>query len=323
MNSENMSGEPEDSLEKRILERIKFMMGTDLMNHLEDDKTLEIIVNSDGAVYIDRLGEGMSRYGSHDSGQTLAVIQTVASFYRKTVTSTTPLLEADFPVDGSRFAGQIPPVVAAPCFCIRKRASRIINLENYVDQKIMTPEHRDILCRAVREHKNIIIIGGTGSGKTTLVNSIINEIVNADPKERMIVMEDTGEIRCAAENCETYQTSADVSLTDLLKTSLRMRPDRIIIGEVRGPEALDLLDAWNTGHEGGIATLHANSARKGLDRLNSLISRNRSAPRKINHLIGDVVDIIVHICRDGKSRKIREVLEVEGYREGEFILNKK
>ena len=141
------------------------------------------------------------------------------------------------------------------------------------------------------------MIGGTGSGKTTLVNAIINEMVICDPMERVFIIEDTGEIQCAAENFVQYHTSLEVPMTALLKATLRMRPDRILVGEVRGAEALDLLDAWNTGHEGGAATLHANNAAAGLARLRSLITRNESAPAEIEPLIGEVVHVVVHIAR--------------------------
>lgn len=123
--------------------------------------------------------------------------------------------------------------------------------------------------------------GGTGSGKTTLINAIIHEMILINPDERIFILEDTGEIQCTAQNFVQYHTTLDVDMTQLLKTTLRMRPDRILVGEVRGAEALDLLDAWNTGHEGGAATLHANDALSGLTRLESLISRNNHAPAAI------------------------------------------
>ena len=138
-------------------------------------------------------------------------------------------------------------------------------------------------CDAIAAHRNILVIGGTGSGKTTLVNAIIHRMVEIAPNERVVIIEDTGEIQCAAQNAVQYHTTLDVTMTLLLKATLRMRPDRILVGEVRGPEALDLLMAWNTGHEGGAATLHANNARAGLDRLAMLISMNRESPVLLSH----------------------------------------
>ena len=171
----------------------------------------------------------------------------------------------------------------------------------------------------VRAGETVALVGPSGSGKTTLVNAIINEMVLQDPTERVFIIEDTGEIQCAAENYVQYHTSIDVNMTALLKTTLRMRPDRILVGEVRGPEALDLLMAWNTGHEGGAATLHANNAKAGLDRLAMLISMHPDSPKPIEPLIGEAVHVVVHIARtpDG-SRRIQEILEVSGYADGHY-----
>lgn len=183
---------------------------------------------------------------------------------------------------------------------------------------VLSPRHSDVIKEAVRKHRNILVIGGTGSGKTTLINAIINEMVRSDPDERIFILEDTGEIQCAARNFVQYHTTLDVDMTQLLKTTLRMRPDRILVGEVRGPEALDLLDAWNTGHEGGAATLHANDALSGLTRLESLISRNPSAPKEIMPLIAEAVDMVVHITRTPHGRKIQQIIEVQGFKRGSY-----
>ncbi|MNG06315.1 putative conjugal transfer protein [compost metagenome] len=173
--------------------------------------------------------------------------------------------------------------------------------------------------KAVREHRNILVIGGTGTGKTTLVNAIIDDMVVGFPSERVFIIEDTGEIQCSAANFVQYHTTIEVSMTHLLKTTLRMRPDRILVGEVRGEEALDLLDAWNTGHPGGAATLHANSAAEGLTRLKSLVSRNKSAPAEIEPLIGEAVHVVISIARIPEGRRIQEILEISGHENGRYI----
>src|SRR5262249_55295823 len=154
----------------------------------------------------------------------------------------------------ARFSGQLPPVVTAPAFAIRKPAVKLLQLADYVAQGALTEGHYAALERAVQAHQNILVVGGTSSGKTTFVNALIAQMVLADPGERFVILEDTREIQCAAKNSVQYHTSVAVSMTDLLRATLRMRPDRILVGEVRGPEALDLLMAWNTGHEGGAAT---------------------------------------------------------------------
>lgn len=294
-------------------------LGHEVLAILNDPKTVELMLNADGNLWVERLGQGMELIGPLPRTKAQAVIESVAGYHGKEITRSQPILEGEFPLDGSRFAGQLPPIVRGPTFAIRKRAVSIFTLEQYVENGIMTATQRDALQHAVANHRNILVIGGTGSGKTTLVNAIINQMVESDPSERVVIIEDTGEIQCSAENHVQYHTSLQVSMTDLLKTTLRMRPDRILVGEVRGAEALDLLDAWNTGHEGGAATLHANNAAAGLDRLKSLITRNPLAPAEIEPLIGEVVHTVVHIARTPHGRRIQEILEVSGYRDGQYI----
>lgn len=311
--------EANNSVKERIHKKLERDMGSVLLSALNDARTVEIMLNADGNLWQERLGEPMKCIGSLRPAQAQAIIETVAGYHGKEVTRHKPLLEGELPIDGSRFAGQIPPVVPSPTFAIRKKAVAIFTLDQYVENGVMTGQQRDVLMDAVVSHKNILVIGGTGSGKTTLVNAIIHQMVLANPAERVFIIEDTGEIQCAAENFVQYHTSIDVSMTMLLKTSLRMRPDRILVGEVRGPEALDLLMAWNTGHEGGAATLHANNARAGLDRLAMLISMHPDSPKPIEPLIGEAVHVVVHIARTPEGRRIQEILAVSGFRDGQYI----
>ena len=308
-----------NSIKDRAKRKLERDMGPELLVALNDPKTVEIMLNADGRLWHERLGESMMCIGSMRVAQAQAIIETIAGYHGKEVTRQKPILEGELPLDGSRFAGQLPPVVPAPTFAIRKKAVAIFTLDQYVAQGIMTPEQKATLVAAVAAHRNILVIGGTGSGKTTLVNAIINEMVIQDPTERVFIIEDTGEIQCAAENYVQYHTSMDVNMTALLKTTLRMRPDRILVGEVRGPEALDLLMAWNTGHEGGAATLHANNAKAGLDRLAMLISMHPDSPKPIEPLIGEAVHLIVHIARTPDGRRVQEILEVSGYSQGQYL----
>ncbi len=303
-----MSGSDESGsiLKDRAKRKLERDMGSLLIQALNDPKTVEIMVNADGRVWQEKLGEPMACIGNLRPAQSEAIIKTVAGFHAKEVTKLKPIIEGEFPLDGSRFAGQLPPIVSSPTFAIRKKAVAIFTLEDYLSQKILNETQLLKLKSAIANHRNILVVGGTGSGKTTLVNAIINEMVICDPSERIFIIEDTGEIQCAAENFVQYHTTVDVSMTQLLKTTLRMRPDRILVGEVRGEEALDLLDAWNTGHEGGAATLHANDALSGLTRLKSLITRNKSAPDDIESLIGEVVHLIVHMSRTPNGRVFRK-----------------
>ena len=307
------------TLKDRAKKKLERDMGPLLMAALTDARTVEIMLNADGKLWQERLGEAMKCIGTLRTAQAEAIIKTIAGYHGKEITYSTPTLEAELPLDGSRFAGQLPPVVEAPTFAIRKKAIAIFTLEQYVDARTMTAAQCAVIKYAVTQHRNILVTGGTGSGKTTLINAIIHQMVLNDPGERIFIIEDTGEIQCAAENFVQYHTSSDISMTALLRATLRMRPDRILVGEVRGPEALDLLDAWNTGHEGGAATIHANNPKAGLTRLKSLVTRNVSAPTDIEALIGEVIHLVIHIARTATSRRVQQIISVSGYENGRYI----
>ncbi|EGP4596841.1 P-type conjugative transfer ATPase TrbB [Salmonella enterica] len=308
-----------DSVDLRAIEKLKRDMGRSLMEALEDPETLEIMLNPDGKLWREKFGQPMFCMGTVPVQRSKTIIQTIAGFHKKIIDSNSPFLECELPIDGSRFAGQLPPLVAGPTFAIRKKASRIFLLDEYVDKGVMTRVQADFICRTIAAHKNILVIGGTGSGKTTLLNAIIAEIVRQFPDERICIIEDTGELQCAALNFVQYHTTINVTMTDILRLILRMRPDRIFVGETRGPEALDMLDAWNTGHEGGAASLHANNTLSALTRLRSLISRNPFAPREIEPVIGEAVNVIVQISKTSEGRRIKEIREIQGYENGEYI----
>ncbi len=307
----------------RTIELLKRNMSNELTIAFNDPQTVEIMLNPDGSLWVEKLGKRSEKVGFYDKIRATAFMEIISAFHNKELTSSQPILECEFPLDGSRFSGLISPVTSGPCFTIRKKAISIFTLNQYVENKVMTIQQKDYIEKAISNHKNILVIGGTGSGKTTLVNAIIEEMVKQKPEERPVIIEDTGEIQCSATNSVQLHTTIDVSMTDLLKTTLRMRPDRILVGEVRGPEALDLLMAWNTGHPGGSATLHANDAKAGLDRLETLISMNPNAPKEIKPLIAEAVNIVVCISRTNTGREIKEILEVVGYdnNENKYITN--
>lgn len=310
-----------DSINSRAKKKLEKDMGPEFMAALNDPRTIEIMLNPDGKLWVERLGEGMECVGTLRAAQGQAIIETIAGYHRKEITAKYPLLEGEVPLDNSRFAGQLPPVVSGPTFAIRKKAVSIFTLQDYVDKGVMTTRQMAVINDAVAAHKNILVVGGTSSGKTTLVNAIIYQMVMHNLFERFVIIEDTGEIQCAAENFVQYHATADISMTALLKITLRMRPDRIIVGEVRGPEALDLLMAWNSGHPGGAATLHANSAKAGLAKLLMYISMHPDSPSPIEPLIGEAVHVVVNIAKkpDG-GRHIPEIIEVLGYENGQYQL---
>jgi P-type conjugative transfer ATPase TrbB len=241
------------------------------------------------------------------------IIRLVASHVRAEASGTSPIISAELPESGERFEGLLPPVTLAPCFAIRKPAGKILHLKDYVAAEIMTPIVAKVLAEAVAEGRNILVAGGTGSGKTTLANALLAAV--AVLEQRVVIIEDTRELQCAAKDTVTLRTKPGVAtLADLVRSTLRLRPDRIIVGEVRGPEALDMLKAWNTGHPGGIATVHANSARAALYRLEQLVQEAVvTVPRR---LIAEAIDYIVFLKGRGSGRRIDAIVEVKGLDSG-------
>ncbi len=280
---------------------------------LLDAETIELMLNPDGDVYLEQLGKEMYKICKMPGSEAEEFIRKIAGYLKKTVTRDQPILEGVLPLDDSRFEGLVPPVVARPAFNIRRRAVRVFTLSDYVDSGVMTGVQCEAIRRAVVDRQNILIIGGTGTGKTTLGNAVLHEITLADPHARQIIIEDTPELNSTALNRVNLQTSTTCSMTDLVRATLRLRPDRIIVGEVRGPEAFDLLQAWNTGHPGGLSTLHANDCVFGLRRLKSLISQHPFAPRDIEPDIALAVNVMVNIIRSGNERRIREIARIGEY----------
>jgi type IV secretion system protein VirB11 len=244
------------------------------------------------------------------------VIGSVAHSLQSEVDTEQPIISGELPIGGHRFEGLLPPVVSSPAFTIRRRASRLIPLHDYVTSKIMTEAQASAIRSAIEARMNIVISGGTGSGKTTLANAIIAEIVAAAPDDRMVILEDTAEIQCAAENAVSLHTSDTIDMARLLKSTMRLRPDRIIVGEVRDGAALTLLKAWNTGHPGGVTTIHSNTAMSALRRLEQLTAEASQQP--MQEVIGEAVDLVVSIERTGKGRRVREVIHIEGYRNNHY-----
>ncbi len=304
---------PESSDRRRTMLRTAF--GARIAAALADPAVIEIMVNPDGCLRLDRLGEGIVDTGHRlDPAAIERIIRLVASHVRVEAHEHNPIVSAELPphgegVAGERFEGLLPPVSRAPCFAIRKPAAKVFVLEDYVSERILTPIQAEILRRAVRERRNLLIAGGTSSGKTTLANALLAEV--AGQGERVVLIEDTRELQCAAPDCVALRTKPGVvSLSDLVRSTMRLRPDRIIVGEVRGPEALDLLKAWNTGHPGGIATVHANSAHAALYRLEQLIQEAIATPPR--RLIAEAIDIVVFIAGRGLARQVQTIAEVKG-----------
>jgi type IV secretion system protein VirB11 len=295
----------------RLLQQLEHNCGAVIMAALRDPEVVEIMLNPDGQLWIERLGCDMELSGTMDAAQARLIINLVASSLDTTVTVENPIVEGELPLDNSRFEGVLPPVVSAPSFTIRKKASRIFSLENYVQSGIMPEQLIPLLRDSLAGHDNIVVVGGTGSGKTTLVNALIQALCQVCPEDRLVILEDTMELQAASKNTVFFRTSDFVTMQRLVKVTMRFRPTRILVGEVRDGAALDLLKAWNTGHPGGICTVHANSAGEGLDRLEELIAE--ATPSAKNKLISKAVNLLLFIERAPGGRRVSEVVRVHGY----------
>ncbi|AJE47445.1 MULTISPECIES: P-type conjugative transfer ATPase TrbB [Roseobacteraceae] len=289
---------------------LRTALGPAIAGFLDDPMIVEVMLNPDGRLWIDRLSEGLA-----DSGKTLSaadgerIVRLVAHHVGVEVHSQSPRVSAELPETGERFEGLLPPVVAAPAFAIRKPAVAVFTLDDYVSAGIMTPTQAEALRQAVATRANILVAGGTSTGKTTLTNALLAEV--AKTSDRVVIIEDTRELQCAAPNLVAMRTKDGVaSLSDLVRSSLRLRPDRIPIGEVRGAEALDLLKAWGTGHPGGIGTVHAGTGIGALRRLEQLIQEAVvTVPRA---MIAETIDFVAVLAGRGSARRLAELARVKG-----------
>ena len=305
---------PRDVQTARLSEKLRRELGPVVLKALSDPDVIEIILNPDGRIWVESHTAGMSQTdASMAPTQAENLIGTVAAALNAVANPQNPIIEGELPLTGSRFEGLLPPIAPSPCFVIRKRASVLYTLDHYVKDNIVTRAQAIALRDAIAKRRNIVIAGGTGSGKTTLVNALIHEMVSlGDQAERFVIIEDTLELQCAARNALQLHTTDAADMTRLVRATMRLRPDRIIIGEVRGKEALALLKAWNTGHPGGITTLHANSASAALLRLLSLVEE-AGVPAQ-PQLIAEAVNLLAFMERTSiTGRRLTELVHVEGY----------
>ena len=316
---------------QRLEEKLERECGSVMMTALRDPDVIEILLNPDGKLWIDVAGKGMEFTGhTRSPGAAESVLTTCASILNTTITRDNPILEGEFPLDGSRLEGIIPPIVRAPVLTIRKKALKVFTLDDYRSRGIIgasldnhatlsessaqpTYAHPiDAIRHAVRQRHNILIVGGTGSGKTTLANAVLAEIAMQCEEDRLVAIEDTMELQVTMRN-------------SVLRATMRLRPDRIVVGEVRGSEALTLLKSWNTGHPGGIATIHANSAEGGLIRLSQLIyeapEANNLSESSIAAMIKEAVNLVLFIERSATpaGRSVSEIAQISGFVQGRFV----
>ena len=330
----------QDEQRQRFEAKLRRELGETVLGFLADPRAEDILLNPDSTLWTKRMGEGFMAVGHLPPAQAVSAMNTIAAWKGTVMNHDRPILETELPLDGSRFEGIISPVVRQPIFAIRLRPRRIFTLDEYEQSGILTHKadplnrlrgkdrfresiegltHAEIIRAAVRAKKNILVVGSTGSGKTTLVNAILDAQVQIAPNDRVISIEDTTELQCAVKNCVDLRAVGAVTMMDCLRACMRLKPTRIVVGEVRGGEAHTMLKAWNTGHPGGAATVHANDALSGLIRLESLVAEATAAPQQ--SLIAEAVDLVIFVDEEpdlAAGRKVRELVLVTGYRDGRY-----
>jgi type IV secretion system protein VirB11 len=324
----------------RLEAKLKRELGEMVLQILAQDDTEDIVLNPDSSLWVKRMGTGFQRIGAMSPAQAASAMNTIAAWKGTVLNHDRPILETELPLDGSRFEGIVSPVVFSPSFAIRLRPKQIFTLEQYEKSGIITGKddrqngtksgttfaeqvcglnHAGVIRAAIRARKNILVVGATGSGKTTLINAILDDLARIAPDDRVITIEDTSELQCAVANYVDLRAVGGISMLDCLRACMRLKPTRIVVGEVRGAEAHVMLKAWNTGHPGGAATVHANDALSGLIRLESLVAEATSAPQQT--LIAEAIDLVVFVDHESGvqgGRKVREVMAVSGYRDGRY-----
>ena len=299
----------------RLLEGLRHACGPLFMSALEDPEVIEIMLNPDGSLWIEKYGRDHDRIGKIPIAQSRLILSQVASGLNLTVNERSPIVEGEFPLDGSRFEGTFPPIVGpGPSFSLRKKASRVFTLAEYAAAGSLTRAAVSLIEDAVCRRLNIVVVGGTSSGKTTFVNAVIDAIDRLTPTHRLLILEDTAELQSKSPNAVFFRTSvlANVDMRTLAKVSMRYAPKRILVGEVRDAAALEMLKLWNTGHPGGVSTFHADSAEEALPRLEELVEEAGLGPKQ--KLIGRAVDLAVYMEKTpDNQRRISSIVRVNKF----------
>jgi P-type conjugative transfer ATPase TrbB len=298
-------------LDDRRISALKYALGPVICAALDDPDVVEIMLNDDGTLWIEARGV-MLHSGEISPNDAIAILNQVSSALNGEISKQNPLVEGELPLNGERFEGLCPPVVERGTFAIRKKAMQIYPLDDYVRSRVLSFRQSEVLRSAILARQNILVVGGTGSGKTTFCNALLNEVSILRPETRMLLLEDTRELQCQLKNRVFMRASEWTDMARLSMAVNRLRPDSITVGEVRaGAPALALLKLWNTGHPGGMATVHANSAYKGLTRMDQLIQEVSTNPQRM--LIGEAVNVVVFLERHQQARRVREILRVREY----------
>ncbi|EFT9560188.1 P-type conjugative transfer ATPase TrbB, partial [Salmonella enterica subsp. enterica] len=275
--------------------------------YLRDETTIEIMLNPDGKIWVEQIGKPMFSIGEMSLYNAQSLFATIAHSMGKTIDNRHPCLEGTLLINDARFEGFYPPVSSAPTFAIRKKPKKIFSLDDFK----LTENQKSTMVTWVKERKNILVVGGTSSGKTSFSNAFIDLMAQFTPDDRIVILETLDEIQCRAKNYSKLIETMDVTMNQLLRGVMRYRPDRIIVGEVVDAAALSMLKAWNTGHDGGLCTIHADSALEGFDRLYDLIEESGiNMSERVNRLIGRAIDGVVFLKREQGVRVVKEVANV-------------
>lgn len=336
-------------LRESLMSELREACGPLILDALDDSDVVEVLINPDGTLWIESHGAGMRMaQANFPAARSRAILRLVGLLQKAPADESAAIIEGEFPLDGSRVAGLLPPLVAAPAFALRKHFPAVLSLDDYGKSGVIRPigalpfrsateataskvrsfaHPIDAIREAVSRRKNILVMGGTGSGKTTLANAILNEIARQCPRDRIVAIEDTQELQVTVDNRALLRSSKEIDMRQLLRVTMRLRPDRIVVGEVRGGEAYTLLKSWTSGHPGGVATMHANSSEEGLQKLAHYIYEDPAAqsfrPDAIGWMIASAVNLIVVIEKlaSAPGRMVTEICEVTGYMNERYTLN--
>lgn len=304
----------------RQLTALKRMLPDAMRDALDDPSVVELMLNPDGNLWVEQQGQPKRVIAKITPVKATDILNAAANLMDATVNFDHPMLEGVFPIGRCRLQGMVPPIVDAPAFTLRRPATRVFTIEDYVASGRMKQVEADVIRKAVRERKNILVCGPTGSGKTTLTNAIYQVIREESPDHRLVVIEDTQELQVNVPDCLMLKTAKGISMEMLLKSVLRCRPDRVGVGEVRSAELYDLLKLWNTGHPGGLCTLHCENTSEVAARLLQMCLEHPSAknlePARLLKWLSSAIGLVVFIAKTehrNPPQVVSEVVEVQGF----------
>lgn len=304
--------ENENIQSQRIRQSLYTLLGKELINSILEKRTEELMLNPDGRMFVKCSHGILEQVGCIDPYKASTIIRTIASLNSMEINLNCPVIDSEIDFLKVRFSAVLPPLVKAPVFCIRSFNALSISFEELKNEDFISEQLYTALKKLILQKKNILICGQTACGKTTFLNSLINLVLINDSQTRIVSIEDTPELKLSGCNCVNLYTTRDVDMSYLVKTSLRLSPDRIVVGEIRSKEALDMLDALSTGHDGAMCSMHAGNALQALERLKLLVSRNHNAPLCIERLICSAVNAIVVLKKD-PYRHVHSIALVHGF----------